>query len=395
MVVSRRRLIAALATTGTLGVAGCLGEDDEPLGEDDNGGVINGTPMDDEEDRTLTETQLYGPEEYRCDDRPSVSQSEGPPPTTDTALSIPACPDELMDASRRGAAKDAIPSIDSPVYEHADQVGLRLDDGDIVFGYEHNGEAWAYPQYILVLHEIVNDTFGSDELSITYCPLTGTAQGFVRGDTTFGVSGLLINSNLVMYDRETDSYYPQILATGITGELVGQTLEEFNVIWTTWGQWREAHPDTNVLTEDTGYVRNYNRDPYGSYNPKGGYYASSNVVFGEFVSEPEGLLPPKEVVIGTRTEAGAFAVHKEALAYHRVVDIELDGDPFAMVYDERLDTGYTYENTEGVTIEEADDGYLVDDELYQADSLPLPSLVRFDAMWFAWFGYYPTTKLYH
>ncbi len=392
MDVSRRHLIATMASTGSIGLVGCLGDDEQTLGGDGDG-VLTETP--EEQADTVTETRLFEPDEFTCATPPSVDPFEGPPPTSQRSLPLPACPDELYDASRRGAGKDAIPSIEDPVYEHADQVGGRLAGGDIVFGFEHDGDAFAYPQNILVYHEIVNDTFGSEQLSITYCPLTGTAQGFVRGDTTFGVSGLLINSNLVMYDRETDSYIPQILATGITGTLLGATLEEFNVVWTTWERWREVYPDTVVLTEETGYVRNYNHDPYGTYNPRGGYYASSAIAFGSFVSDPEGVLPPKEVVIGSRTETGAFAVHKEVIATHGVIEIDMDEMQYVMVYDDDLDTAYVYENPEGAIIEEFDEGYRYNGEIYPADGLPLEPEVRFDAMWFAWLGYYPSTVLLH
>lgn len=136
----------------------------------------------------------------------------------------------------------------------------------LVFGVVRNGVAKAYPQRLLVYHEIVNDTIDGEAVGITYCPLTGTVQGFERGDSTFGVSGLLINNNLVMCDRGTETLWPQIPATGIDGQLAGESLREFPLVWTSLGAWRETHPDTTVLTKTTGYVRRYGQDPYG-----GGY----------------------------------------------------------------------------------------------------------------------------
>ena len=175
-----------------------------------------------------------------------------------------------------GPPPDGIPSIDDPVFIPASRA--RLDPDDMVIGFAHEGQARAYPQRILVHHEIVNDQVGGLNVAITYCPLTATAQGFKRGSTTLGVSGQLLNSNLVLFDRETRSYFSQINATGLTGQHRGRTLDEVNVIWTTWGRWREAHPDTEVLSEETGHLRNYARDPYGGYNPIRGYYGQEDLV---------------------------------------------------------------------------------------------------------------------
>ncbi len=109
-------------------------------------------------------------------------------------------------------------------------------------------------------------------LSTTYCPLTGTALGFERGDTTLGVSGQLVNSNLFLYDRATESLWPQILSTAVSGPLKGHSLKGVPVVWTTWSQWKSLHPDTTVLSTDTGHKRDYFGDPYGGYHPKRGYY---------------------------------------------------------------------------------------------------------------------------
>ena len=111
-----------------------------------------------------------------------------------------------------GPGKDGIPSVDSPKYWNVEDANDFLDDGDIVFGLVENGVARAYPQRILVWHEIVNDVVGGVGLAVTYCPLTGTAIAFERGQTEFGVSGRLVNSNLIMFDRDTDTWFPQVLA---------------------------------------------------------------------------------------------------------------------------------------------------------------------------------------
>ncbi len=144
-----------------------------------------------------------------------------------------------------------------------------MSDSDTVIGLEINGEVKAYPIFILVWHEIVNDSVGGTPVSVTYCPLCYTNQVFERiidgQEVEFGTSGKLYNSNLLMYDRLTESYWSQALGMAVKGELTGYQLNlvPFDVI--TWGDWKKLHPDTLVLTTDTGYIRSYATDPYGNY----------------------------------------------------------------------------------------------------------------------------------
>jgi hypothetical protein len=205
-----------------------------------------------------------------------------------------------------GPGKDGIPAIDEPRFVPAVEADRFLDADDVVFGVVTRDTVKAYPQKILVWHEIVNDRIEGENVSVTYCPLTGTAIGFKAGDTTFGVSGDLVNSNLIMYDRATDSRWPQMLATAVEGRHKGRSLREFRVIWSTWGRWKRAYPTIQVLSVDTGYARQYGRDPYGSYNPVSGYYAQGNPPLFPLLNR-DSRLDPKEVVIGARAPAGAIA----------------------------------------------------------------------------------------
>ena len=278
-----------------------------------------------------------------------------------------------------------------------------------MFGVVLDGEAKAYPQSVLVWHEIVNDVVGQTPVSVTYCPLTGTAQGFRRGETTFGVSGQLINANLVMFDRATERWWPQMLATRITGDDPGDHLAEFRVVWTTWERWRSVHPETVVLTEDTGFARNYGSDPYGGYNPRTGYYADDSFLFPPLTEDDR--LAPKAVVIGMRSSNGAVAVSKELLREEQIIEFDVDGVPHAAVYDESLDTGYVYRTggddesgdggngsdsagAEPATLSWEDGDVAADGDTYAPDSLPFEREIVFDAMWFAWYGYYPMTDLH-
>jgi hypothetical protein len=294
-----------------------------------------------------------------------------------------------------GPPKDGIPSIDNPSFVGPEDADF-LDPGDPVFGVALNGEVKAYPQKILVQHEIVNDRLGDLPVAVTYCPLTGTVQGFERGETTFGVSGRLINNNLVMYDRATEAWWPQILATSMPGPWNSapgiRSLREFRLVWTTWEQWRKLHTDTKVLSTETGFAKNYGRDPYGSYNPAGGYYSNENTLF-ETLSQDD-RFSKKHVFMGARTPDGAVAFDKAALLEERVMSGELGGTPLVAIADRRLDTGYVYLNPDELSVTVDGDEVVVDGETHEPDTLPLARIHTFDAMWFAWHGYYPETNVY-
>lgn len=316
------------------------------------------------------------------------------PPVTDRALHTH---DELErywnESLSGGPGKDGIPSIDRPRFLSADEADGWLDDGDRVIGLHHGGEARAYPQSVLVWHEIVNDEVGGEAFAITYCPLTGTGVGYHRGDTELGVSGRLVNSNLLMYDRATDSHWPQILSTAVEGERKGESLVEKRVIWTTWGRWKERHPETTVLSRRTGHARNYRRDPYGGYNPRKGYYASDETLFA--LMHDSDRYAPKDVVFGFRTRQGAFAVDREALAEHGILRHASGGEHFLVVHDPGLDTAWVYRSDSAPEIEEnLADTIEFDASGPRHESLDgLEPVNGFEAMWFAWYAFYPDTEI--
>lgn len=321
------------------------------------------------------------------------------PPTSGEQLPLPMEPSALRErAVSGGPPKDGIPSIDDPAFEPADAAASRLEPGDPVFGLATGSEVKAYPQSILVLHEICNDVVDGTPVSVTYCPLTGTAMGFERGDTTFGVSGRLVNNNLIMYDRATETWWPQVLATAIPGPWnespQARSLREFGVVWTTWERWRTEYPDTQVLSRNTGFAKNYDRDPYGSYDPRSGYYAPDASPMFQPLFEDD-RLQPKTVVIGARTTDGAIAFLKAELRDAKLLEGTLGGTPVVATYDPALDTGYVYENPDDERFTYSD-GRVVDEtgERHAPGSLPLEPILAFDAMWFAWSGFYPDTTLY-
>ena len=129
-----------------------------------------------------------------------------------------------------------------------------------------DGEAKAYPYNIMNWHEIVNDTVGGVNVTVTYCPLCDTIVAFERENTTFGVSGKLYQSCLVMYDRADDSLFVQPWGLGVVGPQMNQALNRIPAVKTTLGAWLESHPHSQILSTRTGYNRNYQGYPYGSYN---------------------------------------------------------------------------------------------------------------------------------
>ena len=394
--LTRRGLLAA---TGAAALAGCVGGDAGSAGESgdgpgaDDGAADGPTPQPCPDprggDARVTPVPADAPE----------AGGDGPFPTADAQLSLPKTPEKLRDLSQSGGpAKDGIPSIDEPQFVGADAVDF-LEDTDIVFGVVRDSVAKAYPQMILAQHEIVNDTLAGTPVAVTYCPLTGTAMGFYRGSTTFGVSGRLINNNLVMYDRATEAWWPQILGTAIPGpwneDPQVRSLREFRVVWTDWSSWRERHPDTRVLSTETGYARNYANDPYGSYTPLSGYYEGGPPMFPPL--EYGDRYDPKDVVMGARTADGAVAFERAVLRSQGVIEGDLAGMPVLGVYDPRYDTGYVYENPEERSFSfDERCGHVVDADgtAHDPAGLGLPRLYTFDAMWFAWSGYYPETTVH-
>ena len=238
-------------------------------------------------------------------DEPAPAKSDEPATAKSDTLSIPSEEFTLMETDGvkhliplseirgGGPPKDGIPSIDNPVFAEVSDSDF-VSDSDTVIGLHINGEAKAYPLFILVWHEIVNDRIGGIPVSVTYCPLCYTNQVFERiidgQEVEFGTSGKLYNSNLLMYDRLTESYWSQALGLAVTGELSGYTLDlvPFDVI--AWGDWKILHPDTTVLTTDTGAIRPYDTDPYGNY------YTEPRIMFP--VSHRDDRLGLKEIIVG-------------------------------------------------------------------------------------------------
>jgi len=171
-----------------------------------------------------------------------------------------------------GPGPDGIPALEAPKFTR-NSGSANLGSSELVVGVKIANDIRAYPHNILNWHEVVNDQFNlsgaSERSTLSYCPLTGSAmlwRSFMEpGDKTFGTSGFLYNSNLVMYDRATESLWSQMLEQSIVGPQIQQIPDRLQVVETTWSTWKAMYPDTLLLTEETGFSRNYNDYPYGSY----------------------------------------------------------------------------------------------------------------------------------
>jgi hypothetical protein len=300
-----------------------------------------------------------------------------------------------------GPPKDGIPSIDEPVFIGSrEAVFLRPED--LVVGIDYGGVVKAYPHKILVWHEIVNDVVADTPVAVTYCPLCYTATAFIRvingSVTTFGVSGKLYNSDLVMYDRLTDTYWSQHLGLGIMGPLAGVALERLQVDVMTWSKWRELHPDTRVLSTNTGFSRPYGYDPYGDY------YRSRGILFP--VNNRDDRLHPKAIVYGVVVDGVAKTYEQRTLAKAVVLNDVINGHPVVIISPfEQYVRAYSRllygENLEFVI----EDGRIADmqtgsvwDFSGRAVKGPLKGesltqMVVYPVFWFAWAAFYPSVEL--
>ena len=269
-----------------------------------------------------------------------------------------------------GPPKDGIPSIDSPKFDSAQKAWDWMKSDDIVFGITHKGEARAYPQRIMVYHEIVNDTIQGDPILITYCPLCQTAIAFERKidgvPVEFGISGKLYNSNLVMYSRtndkiSTESLWTQVGGEAIVGDFTGKKLKRVILDVVKWKDWVDKHPNTKVLSQDTGYVRDYSDDPYE------GYYTSKGV-FGSLENEDDRLFE-KAIVFGIEIGDKTKAYPEEELKKNPNFTDEFTGKKLQI----------TRGSDGSVRIKNLTDGGEI-----------IPSI----GFWFSWAAFHPDTELY-
>jgi hypothetical protein len=345
---------------------------------------------------------------YACEDVSAPSTTNQGNLTTDGWL-IPE--DQIFDG---GPGKDGIPALTNPLFIASTQAGY-LNDDDLVVVYQWGNEQRAYPHAILNWHEIVNDAIDSKKISVSYCPLTGSAiaintefsvDGLPR-QTTFGVSGLLYNSNLIMYDRLTDSYWSQMLLKCVSGRLRGMVPETQTIIETRFAAAKSLFPQLKVLSNATGV---YDAVQYSIY-PYGNYRTDHNRLLFP-VANDDSRLPRKQRVLGVLPDARQRAYQFNNFSQSRVINDQLGDLPLVIAGSDEHQfmvafIGHDAQN-QVLNFSEADCalpcwmqdekgnhydvfGKVIEgpDKDYQLQAVP-----SFVAFWFALAAFYPDIEIY-
>ena len=305
-----------------------------------------------------------------------------------------------------GVQVNGIPPLDHPRHVPAGQADY-LKDRHVVFGLSIAGEARAYPKRILAWHEMALDTLGGVEITLVYCTLCGTAIPYysvVESEhRTFGTSGLLYRSNKLMFDHETNSLWSTLLGEPVIGELAGAglKLESLPIVTTRWGEWRSKHPDTTVLSLDTGYDRDY-----GEGRAYRDYFSNDNLMFQ--VPERDNRLRNKAEVLGILLSPGSPEGEREPLAVsarflqkNRVFGTELAGRTLTIVTSPAganrvFDTGdrtfsRLLENDQ--VVDDSGKVWKVTEDALVSEEGHLERVPAYRAFWFGWFAQFPGTRL--
>ncbi|MEE9326142.1 MAG: DUF3179 domain-containing protein [Cocleimonas sp.] len=265
-----------------------------------------------------------------------------------------------------GPPRDGIPSIDKPKFMGANQVSY-LKPKDRVIGIVVAGEARAYPIRILNWHEIINDVIKGQAVAVTFCPLCGSgivySADFNGKAHQFGVSGLLYNSDVLLYDRQTETLWSQILSKGVSGKLVNQELKIIPSSHTSWQDWLKKHPNSKVLSNETGFSRDYSRSPYGDYNNNKSTYFP--------VAFRNKQYHPKERVLGVTINGKqkVYPFSELAKTKKNSLNDNFAGKQFKLTFD--------VENRDG--------------SIKDSSGKVIPSINTF---WFAWYAFHPKAEIY-
>tara|TARA_Y100000310_G_scaffold192770_1_gene192686 strand:+ start:217 stop:1275 length:1059 start_codon:yes stop_codon:yes gene_type:complete len=244
-----------------------------------------------------------------------------------------------------------------------------IEDNELVLAIQYKGIERVYPLQIMVYHEIANDIIAGDPILITYCPLAGAGIAYdptieVEGKeiiSKFGTSGKLFNSDLIMYDQVTDTYWQQIGGKAIIGNLTGQELKKLNIDTVVWGDWKLTHKNSEVLSRDIGMNKNYERDPYGNY------YEESFLMFN--VENTDDRVHSKTVIFGIEVDNEYSAYRESDLIEKPIIEDVVAGVNIKVQRDKDGVVRITNLDTNEEIIKERD-------------------------FWFAWYAFHPDTKLY-
>ena len=320
-----------------------------------------------------------------------------------------------------GPPKDGIPAVDEPRLVSVGEADTWLKPQEPVVLFQVGAEARAYPLQILTWHEIVNDTVGDVPVTITFCPLCNTAIAFERmldGQALdFGTTGRLRFSNLIMYDRQTESWWQQATGDAIAGELTGRQLKFLPAPIISWTDFKTAHPEGQVLSRETGYRRDYGRNPYAGYD---------DVNRSPFLyrgPETPGALPPMARVVTVDLNGEAVAYPYDVLQEMPAINDTVGDTPVAVLWESgtasALDASTLASGrdvgTANVFSRELDgqnltfrfdDTKIIDEQtasewnvLGQAMSGPLAGrqltpVISVNHFWFSWAAFKPETRIY-
>ena len=327
---------------------------------------------------------------------------------------------EFSEISSGGPPRDGIPPLDQPVFTTFDDADDWLDSKEPVIALEIDGDARAYPLQIMTWHEIVNDQVGGVPVSVTFCPLCNSAITFDRRLDgvvhDFGTSGNLRNSDLIMWDRQTETWWQQLTGEGIVGELTGKRLTFLPSAVISWEDFKATYPDGQVLSRETGFSRSYGQNPYVGYDR-----ADSPPFL--FDGDLDGRLLPKERVAAVNIGEVDAAFPFTTLSEERVVNYTVAGQDLVVFFKpgtrsalDQLLIGDSREvGATGIFDAELDGQKLtfraegdkfVDNEtgstwslLGQAIEGPsagqqLTPIVHANHLWFAWAAFKPDTLIY-
>ncbi|MFZ1527477.1 MAG: DUF3179 domain-containing protein, partial [Ferruginibacter sp.] len=333
-------------------------------------------------------------------------------------------PSPLLDVDHLlagGPPPDGIPAIDDPNFQPVAEVDW-LEDTEAVLSLTVGEETRAYPLRVMTWHEIVNDVVGGAPVAVTYCPLCNSGVAFQRdvpgeGVLTFGTSGLLYADNLVMYDRQTESLWPQLTGQASVGVLTGTQLQAIPMGTVAWRDFAAAEPAALVLSQDTGFSRPYGTNPYTGYDDPDG-----DLLF-ELPGDTDARLPVKERVVGLDDGTETVAVRRSALVDRPPLEVRVGGREVVLwhrpgqasaldaqtvaggadigtvvAFDPVVNGRRLHFESRGDDVADRETGS-VWDVLGRATSGPLEGAeltpFRFlDTFWFAWVAFHPDTLLH-
>ena len=392
-----------------------MAESDADTGDDDGESETEAMVETDVSDQMNRRSNA---EILTTDDRSPQLQSLTTAWNTDWALRTIST-DEILSG---GPPRDGIPPIDNPTFETPESAAAWLQGNEPVISVEINGEARAYPLQIMTWHEIVNDELGGTPILVTFCPLCNSAIVFDRhvdGEIfDFGTSGLLRNSDLIMYDRQTESLWQQFIGEGIVGEKAAVRLNFIPSLLISFDDFVAQHPDGEILSVDTGFNRQYGRNPYAGYdtigsNPflfdgviDGRLAATERVItiaaedIGIDVAYPLSVLTEAGVINDTQGETDIAVFHDPGTSSALGASQISEGDDVgaAGVYSPIV-------NGETLSFEKADNqiidsqtgsvwnihGVATDGELAGTQLEPI---IHANHFWFAWAAFKPETIIY-